>query len=84
MALVESFARGEPAADWTNILSNPRADYRFYYRKIRGLARIGQTKNELDNADAAGQRFHQDQQILVGYCLVWGNCLTLFGPTFKV
>ena len=60
---MESFARGELAADWTNILSNPRADFRFYYRKIRGLARIGQTKNELDNADAAGQRFHQDQNL---------------------
>ena len=30
LALVESFARGELAADWTNILSNPRADFRFY------------------------------------------------------
>ena len=60
LVLVESFARGELAADWTNILSNPRADFRFYYGKIRGLARIGQTKNELDNADAADERFHQD------------------------
>ena len=30
LALVESFARGELAADWTNILSNPRDDFRFY------------------------------------------------------
>ena len=30
LALVESFTRGELAADWTNILSNPRADFRFY------------------------------------------------------
>ena len=28
VALVESFARGELPADWTNILSNPRADFR--------------------------------------------------------
>ena len=61
VALVVSFARGELAADWTNILSNPRSDFRFYLKKIRGLARIGQTKNELDKADAAGERFHQDQ-----------------------
>ena len=63
LALVESFARGELAADWTNILSNPRADFRFYKRKIRGLARIGRTKSELDNADAAGERFHQDHEL---------------------
>ena len=30
LIMVESFARGELAADWTNILSNPRADFRFY------------------------------------------------------
>ena len=30
LVLVESFARGELAADWTNILSNPRTDFRFY------------------------------------------------------
>ena len=34
VALVESFARGELAADWTNILSNPRADFMFYSWKI--------------------------------------------------
>ena len=30
VALVECLARGEIAADWTNILSNPSADLRFY------------------------------------------------------
>ena len=28
------------------------------------MARIGQTKNELDNADAAGERFHQDHDTI--------------------